>query len=183
MGGDNKTSQQGQHERTGDVASRERTESGEQSANDSGRTDEDSGSSAFETNRQTENESRDIRTIQTIHQSGSEREGLEQTLDGRRQADSPRMDDDTAGIMETGNDRSDIRVFKEGLATSYREHSKYSERARRTAESERLVNTAKQKTQKKCLIQDWHLSCMKLLSGVILQRLKRQTQKSQTKSR
>ena len=41
--GDNKTSQQGQHGRTEDVASRERTESREQSANDSGRTDEDSG--------------------------------------------------------------------------------------------------------------------------------------------
>ena len=43
LGGDNKTSQQGQHGRTGDVASRERTESGEQSADSSGRTEGDSG--------------------------------------------------------------------------------------------------------------------------------------------
>ena len=41
--GDNKTSQQGQHGRTGDVASEKRTESREQSADNSGRTDEDSG--------------------------------------------------------------------------------------------------------------------------------------------
>lgn len=41
--GDNKTSQQGQHGRTGNVASRERTESREQSADSSGRTEGDSG--------------------------------------------------------------------------------------------------------------------------------------------
>ncbi len=143
LGGDNKTSQQGQHGRTGDVASRERTESGEQSANDSGRTDEDSGSSAFETNRQTENESGDIRTAQTVHQSRSEREGLEQNLDGRRQTDGTGMADDAAGIMETRNDRSDIRVFEEGLDASYNEYSEHSERTRRAAESERLVSLAK----------------------------------------
>lgn len=138
--------QQGQHGSSGNVASEERTESGERTDDDSGRIETDSNERQTDAaTGKTETESNsDDRTIQTIHQSGSEREGLEQTLDGRRQADSPRMDDDTAGIMETGNDRSDIRVFEEGLATSYREHSKYSERARRTAESERLVNIAKQ---------------------------------------
>ena len=46
--------------------------------------------------------------------------------------------------MEGSNDRGDLRVFEEGLDTSYNEYSEYSERTRRTAESERLVNTAKQ---------------------------------------
>ena len=139
-------SQQGQHGRTGNVASEKRTESGERTDDNSGRTETDSNERQTDAaSRKIETESSsDDRTIQTVHQSGSEREGLEQTLDGRRQADSPRMADNTAGIMETGNDRSDIRVFEEGLATSYREHSEYSERARRTAESERLVNIAKQ---------------------------------------
>lgn len=144
LGGDNKTSQQGQHGRTGDVASRERTESGEQSANDSGRTDEDSGSSAFETNRQTENESGDIRTAQTVHQSGSEREGFEQTPDGRRQTDGSGMADDNASIVEKRTSRSDIRVLEEGLDAKRGDNTEHSERTRRTAESERLVNTAKQ---------------------------------------
>ena len=138
--------QQGQHGSSGNVASEERTESGERTDDDSGRIETDSNERQTDAaTGKTETESNsDDRTIQTIHQSGSEREGLEQTLDGRRQTDGTGMADDAAGIMETGNDRSDIRVFEEGLATSYREHSKYSERARRTAESERLVNIAKQ---------------------------------------
>ena len=142
--GDNKTSQQGQHGRTGDVASEKRTESREQSADNSGRTDEDSGSPTFETNRQTENESGDIRTAQTVHQSGSEREGFEQTLDGRRQTDGSGMADDNATVMEKRTSRSDIRVLEEGLDAKRGDNTEHSERTRRTAESERLVNTAKQ---------------------------------------
>ena len=142
--GDNKTSQQGQHGRTGDVASRERTESREQSADSSGRTDEDSGNPTFETNRQTENESGDIRTAQTVHQSGSERKGFEQTLDGRRQTDGSGMADDNATVLEKRTSRSDIRVLEEGLDAKRGGNTEHSERTRRTAESERLVNTAKQ---------------------------------------
>jgi N12 class adenine-specific DNA methylase len=142
--GDNKTSQQGQHGRTGDVASEKRTESREQSADNSGRTDEDSGSPTFETNRQTENESGDIRTAQTVHQSGSEREGFEQTLDGRRQTDGSGMADDNATVLEKRTSRSDIRVLEEGLDAKRGDNTEHSERTRRTAESERLVNTAKQ---------------------------------------
>ena len=46
--------------------------------------------------------------------------------------------------MEGSNDRIDLRVFEEGLDTSYRSYSDDSERTRREAESERLVNIAKQ---------------------------------------
>ena len=144
LGGDNKTSQQGQHGRTGDVASRERTESGEQSANDSGRTDEDSGSPTFEIYRQAENESGDIRTAQTVHQSRSERKRPEQTPDGRRKTDGSGVADDNASIVEKRTSRSDIRVLEEGLDAERGDNTEHSERTRRTAESERLVNTAKQ---------------------------------------
>lgn len=144
LGGDNKTSQQGQHGRTGDVASRERTESGEQSANDSGRTDEDSGSSTFEIYRQAKNESGDLRTAQTVHQSRSERKRPEQTPDVGRKGDSTGVADDATQEVLGASNRGDIRVLEEGLDTSYRAYSDDSERTRRTAESERLVNLAKQ---------------------------------------
>lgn len=54
------------------------------------------------------------------------------------------MADDATRNMEGSNDRSDLRVFEEGLDTSYRSYSDDSERTRREAESERLVNIAKQ---------------------------------------
>ena len=49
----------------------------------------------------------------------------------------------TAGIVERTRDRSDIRVFEQGLESSRSAHSDDSERARRDAESERLVDIAK----------------------------------------
>ena len=49
----------------------------------------------------------------------------------------------TAGIVERTRDRSDIRVFEQGLESSHGAHSHDSERARRDAESERLVDIAK----------------------------------------
>lgn len=49
------------------------------------------------------------------------------------------MVDDTTRGMERFRDRSDIRMFEEGLETPYRTYSNDSERNRRQAESERLV--------------------------------------------
>ncbi len=49
------------------------------------------------------------------------------------------MVDDTTRGMERFRDRSDIRMFEVGLGTPHNEHSEYSERNRRQAESERLV--------------------------------------------
>ena len=54
--------------------------------------------------------------------------------------------DPTRGL-EVNRDRSDIRVYEEGLGASHNEHSEYSERDRREAESERLVSIARPKGQ------------------------------------
>lgn len=61
-----------------------------------------------------------------------------------RQADGGRVAGDTARGVEGDRDRSDIRVYEEGLAASRDEHSEHSERNRREAESERLVSIARQ---------------------------------------
>ncbi|MDE6040254.1 MAG: hypothetical protein K2F99_01630, partial [Muribaculaceae bacterium] len=53
----------------------------------------------------------------------------------------------TTGSVEGDRDRSDIRVYEEGLGASRDEYSEYSERARREAESERLVAIARQHGQ------------------------------------
>lgn len=58
--------------------------------------------------------------------------------------DGSRLVGDATGRVAGIGDRSDIRVFEEGLAASYREHSDGSERDRREAESERLVAVAKE---------------------------------------
>ena len=60
-----------------------------------------------------------------------------------QRTDCTGMADDTARIMERYRNRSDLRVFEEGLDTSYGTYSHYSERTRCTAESERLVKIAK----------------------------------------
>lgn len=54
------------------------------------------------------------------------------------------MVENAAGAMAQLGNRGDIRVFEEGLAASRWEHSEYSERDRREAESERLVSIARQ---------------------------------------
>ena len=64
----------------------------------------------------------------------------EQDINGQQQADSRGVVKDTTRSVEGSNDRSDIRVFEEGLDTSYNEYSEYGERDRREAESQRLVN-------------------------------------------
>ncbi|MBD5327920.1 MAG: JAB domain-containing protein [Bacteroides sp.] len=53
------------------------------------------------------------------------------------------MATDSARGVEADRDRSDIRVYEEGLGTSYNAHSDDSERDRREAESERLVSIAR----------------------------------------
>ena len=64
----------------------------------------------------------------------------EQNNDGlAEREDRGRVAGDTAGSVEADRDRSDIRVYEEGLGTSSLTHSEYSERTRRNAESERLV--------------------------------------------
>ena len=59
------------------------------------------------------------------------------------EANSSGVAGNTAGIVERTRDRSDIRVFEQGLESSRSAHSDDSERARRDAESERLVDIAK----------------------------------------
>ena len=49
------------------------------------------------------------------------------------------MVNDTTRGMARFRDRSDIRMFEEGLETPYRTYSNDSERNRRQTESERLV--------------------------------------------
>ena len=50
------------------------------------------------------------------------------------------MVDDTTRGMERFRDRGDIRMFEEGMGASHGAYSHDSERNRRQAESERLVN-------------------------------------------
>ncbi|MBD5284831.1 MAG: hypothetical protein HDS29_00955, partial [Bacteroides sp.] len=58
-----------------------------------------------------------------------------------------RVATDTAGSVEGDRDRSDIRVYEAGLGAERDEYSEYSERARREAESERLVEIARREGQ------------------------------------
>lgn len=76
--------------------------------------------------------------------------GPEQNNDERaqpREADGGPVAPDPAGSLETSRDRSDIRVYEDGLAAKYNDYSEHSERDRREAESERLVGIAKSKGQ------------------------------------
>ena len=74
----------------------------------------------------------------------------EQDNDGSRYVsgnDSSTVAIDTASGVEGDRDRSDIRVYEEGLASSRDAHSEYSERTRRNAEAERLIGIARQQGQ------------------------------------
>lgn len=74
----------------------------------------------------------------------------EQDNDERAQSwqdDGGRVATDTTGGVEADRDRSDIRVYEEGLASSRNEYSEHSERARRDAEAERLIGIARQNGQ------------------------------------
>lgn len=72
------------------------------------------------------------------------REAAIRNKDEQRQANSQGVADDGARGVSSNSDRGDIRMFEEGLAALRAEHSDDSERTRRAAESERLVNIAKQ---------------------------------------
>ena len=80
-------------------------------------------------------------SVNLQHGNGSEQDNDERTEP--READGGRVASDAAGTVEADRDRSDIRVYEEGLASSRDAHSGDSERNRREAESERLVRIAK----------------------------------------
>ena len=80
-------------------------------------------------------------SVNLQHGNGSEQDNDERTEP--READGGRVASDAAGTVEADRDRSDIRVYEEGLASSRDAHSGDSERNRREAESERLVSIAK----------------------------------------
>ena len=125
--GDSSASQRGQQGSTGNAATGERIENGERTADSAG---------SIEAESRTGGEA--------VHQPQSERKGLEQTLDGEREADSTGMADDATREVLGASNRGDLRVFEEGLDAERRRNTDDSERTRRTAESERLVNIAKQ---------------------------------------
>lgn len=125
--GDSSASQRGQQGSTGDAATGERVENGERTADSAGSIEAESTTGG-----------------ETVHQPQPERKGLEQTSDVGRKGDSTGVADDATQEVLGASNRGDIRVFEEGLDTSYREYSEYSERTRRTTESERLVSLAKQ---------------------------------------
>ena len=127
MVGDNSTSQRGQHRSTGNVATGERVENGERTADSRGSVEAESTTGG-----------------EAVHQPQPERKGLEQALDGEREADSTGMADDATREVLGASNRGDLRVFEEGLDAERRRNTDDSERTRRTAESERLVNLAKQ---------------------------------------
>ncbi len=71
-------------------------------------------------------------------------DGSEQDNDGLSAADNGgAVAGDTARGVEADRDRSDIRVYEEGLGAAHNEYSEHSERNRREAESERLVEIAR----------------------------------------
>ncbi|MDE5828216.1 MAG: nucleotidyltransferase domain-containing protein, partial [Duncaniella sp.] len=61
--------------------------------------------------------------------------------------DGRRVAVDSAGGVEADRDRSDIRVYEEGLGSSRDEYSEYGERTRRNTEAERLIGIAHQQGQ------------------------------------
>lgn len=83
------------------------------------------------------------RTAEEVNDYGEGAEVVEPDNDGERKADSAGVAGDSAAeVSRTGN-RSDIRVFEEGLGSSRSSHSDASERDRREAESQRLIDIAK----------------------------------------
>lgn len=72
--------------------------------------------------------------------------GSEQDNDGPGRpsgTDGGSVAGDSAGSLASNRDRSDIRVYEKGLGSEPNEHTQHSERDRREAESERLVEIAK----------------------------------------
>ena len=67
----------------------------------------------------------------------------QQDNDGRRQTDRGTVVDDTARSMARARDRSDIRMYEEGLSTEPNGNPWDDERNRRETESQRLVEIAR----------------------------------------
>ena len=127
LAGDSTASQRGRQGGTGTLAPGRRVQNGGGTTDRTGSLEAESGTGGA-----------------SLHQPESGRAGFEQNPDGGWKGNSTGMADDATRNMEGSNDRSDLRVFEEGLDTSYRSYSDDSERTRREAESERLVNIAKQ---------------------------------------
>ena len=108
-----------------DSQSEERENNGQQSVDDSGKIELGGNQSEV---------------TKTIKDDGTR---LESNNDEQRQADGPRVADDTTRIVEGNRDRGDITVFTEKLGTQSAERDGNSERTRRAAESERLVDVAR----------------------------------------
>lgn len=125
--GDSTASQRGRQGGTGTLAPGRRVQNGGGSADRTGSLEAESGTGGA-----------------SLHQPESGRAGFEQNPDGGRSGDGGGMVENAAGAMAQLGNRGDIRVFEEGLAASRWEHSEYSERDRREAESERLVSIARQ---------------------------------------
>lgn len=86
--------------------------------------------------------------VTSRHGEGSEQDNGNALQTGAATGnDSGRMAGDATPAVEGVGDRGDIRVYEEGLGASRDEHSEYSERDRREAESERLVGIARENGQ------------------------------------
>jgi len=127
LAGDSTASQRGRQGGTGTLAPGRRVQNGGGTTDRTGSLEAESGTGGA-----------------SLHQPESGRAGFEQNPDGGRSGDGGGMVENAAGAMAQLGNRGDIRVFEEGLDTSYRSYSDDSERTRREAESERLVNIAKQ---------------------------------------
>lgn len=104
----------------------------------------------FDAERQAERAKYESNSISLQENQSEYGNGSEQNNDERadaRQDDGGSVVADTTGIVERDRDRSDIRVYEEGLATSRDEYSEYSERTRRNSEAERLIGIARQRGQ------------------------------------
>lgn len=127
LAGDSTASQRGRQGGDGALAPGRRVQDGDGSADRTGGLEAESGTGGA-----------------SLHQPESGRAGFEQNPDGGRSGEGGGMVENAAGAMAQLGNRGDIRVFEEGLAASRWEHSEYSERDRREAESERLVSIARQ---------------------------------------
>lgn len=127
LAGDSTASQRGRQGGTGTLAPGRRVQNGGGTTDRTGSLETESGTGGA-----------------SLHQPESGRAGFEQNPDGGRSGDGGGMVENAAGAMAQLGNRGDIRVFEEGLAASRWEHSEYSERDRREAESERLVSIARQ---------------------------------------
>lgn len=129
---DNQASQRGQRKGSQLDSSGESEQSRGESADNSGGTIVD-GEVNSKNNKTDSNEKRGQKAVSTTERANDER-----------------WEGDSSGVVDAGaretqsiSNRSDIRVFEEGLSSASNAHSNGSERDRREAESQRLVAVAK----------------------------------------